>query len=106
MVYDLDNKIGRKFKIDTAKTSTITVSGVVTALPEVTLGRRDYIKVINVGGVGVEILSSASQSVGEGYPVASSGGEFIVETNAPLYVVSTGAASELRIYERASKIGK
>ena len=106
MVYDLDAKIGKKFKIDTALTSTVTVSGTVVALPETTLGRRSYIKVINVGGVEVEILSSATQSVGEGYPVAASGGIFTEETNAPLYIVSTGAASEVRIYERASKIGK
>lgn len=106
MVYDIDAKIGKKFKIDTVKTSSITVSGTVTSLPETSLGRRDYIKVTNVGGVEVEILSSANQSVGDGYPLAASGGEFEAETNATLYIVSTGAASELRVFERATKIGK
>ena len=96
-----ENKIGKKQPIDSIRTSSVTVSGVVVAIP--TLGRRSHLKIKNVGAVEVAIVTSLDDLATDGYTIAASGGEFIEDTNAQLYAISTGAASELRIYERADR---
>jgi hypothetical protein len=100
--YTINDIMGRKEKIDSVRTSSVTASGSVTLLPEVPLARRDYIKVTNEGAVDVAILSTISGTASDGILIAANGGSWDDSTNAPLYIVSTGANSEVRVYERAS----
>lgn len=94
------DKIGRSDSIDRIKTSLITASGTETMIP--VMGRRNYIKITNVGGAVVEVGGSALVS-GTGFQIAASGGTWEDTTDAPIYIVSTGADSELRVYERATR---
>lgn len=96
-----DDKIGSKQPVDVISTSSVTVSGVAVLIP--TLARRSNVKIKNIGGTDVSIITSLDDLASTGYIVAASGGEFIDDTNAPLYAISTGSASELRIYQRANR---
>jgi hypothetical protein len=96
-----DDKVGSKQPVDSISTSSVTVSGVAVLIP--TSARRSHIKIKNVGGIEISIITSLDDLATDGYPVAASGGEFVDDTNAPLYAISTGAASELRIYERSNR---
>lgn len=100
-----DNKVGKRAAIDKIYTSSVTASGIVTLLPESPLGRRTYIKVKNIGSVDVAILSHQNMSSSDGYIVDANGGEYNITTNADLYVISTGADSEIRIHELAKVMG-
>lgn len=96
-----ENKVGKKQPVDSVLTSSVTASGTATLIP--TLGRRSHIKIKNVGTVEISVTTSLDDLASVGYPVAASGGEFTDNTNAQLYVISTGANSEVRIYERADR---
>ena len=85
---------------DKVKTSLITASGTITMIP--TMGRRDYIKINNVGGATVEVGGSTLVS-GTGFLLAATTGTWEDTTDAPIYVIATGADSELRVYERATR---
>ena len=100
-----DNKVGKREAIDKIYTRSVTASGTVTLLPESPLGRRTYIKVKNIGNIDVAIVSHQTMSPTDGYIVDASGGEYDAITNAPLYIVSTGADSEVRVYELAKVMG-
>ena len=97
------NKIGRDDGGDKVKTSSVTASGTAAMVP--VMGRRSYIKIANVGSVVIEVggeeLFTVSGTVG--FLVAATTGTWEDNTDAPIYVKSTGADSELRIYERASR---
>jgi hypothetical protein len=101
--YNVDDKIGRNDWQDRAVVTTVSATSSVALLPATPLGRRTYIKVKNEGGVDVEILTAADQSSGDGYIVDANGGEWEETTDATLYIVSTGADSNVRVYERATK---
>lgn len=101
--YAIDDIIGRKENKDSVATTVMTVSGTPDLLPPSPLGRRDYIKVVNEGSVDVAIVTSASGLPANGLLIAASGGNWEDNTNATFYIVSTGANSEVRVYERASR---
>ena len=100
--YDLDDIIGRQKRIDKVATTSMTVSGTPALLPENPLPRRDYISVVNTGGTDVAIVTTSGGSASEGYIISASGGTWYDETNAKFYIVSTGANSTVRVYERAT----
>ena len=104
VTYTVEDRIGRSDANDKVQTSSYTTSGTVTLLPESPLGRRNHIKVTNVGSVNVAILTASGQAVAEGYIVAASGGTWEDDTDGTFYIVSTGADSEVTIYERATKV--
>lgn len=99
--YTIDDIIGRHDSVDTISTTSITVSGTPTIIP--TLGRRNYIKIQNIGAVDVSIVSTSGSLPTDGFIVDASGGVFEDTTGATIYVVSTGADSEVRIYQRSTK---
>lgn len=98
----IDGLQGRSVGVDAVSTFSITASGTVTLIPS-NLGRRDYIKVYNNDTVAVRICSSTLASGTAGFYVKASGGTFEDYTNAPLYIVSTGANAVVSIYERKNK---
>lgn len=101
--YTIDSKIGRSDSIDKSKITIMTVSGSPTLLPPSPLGRRNYIKIENTGGVDVAIVTSASGIASEGFVIASGGGTWEDNTTSVFYIVSTGADSTVQVYERASR---
>ena len=101
MVYTIDGKQGRSVGVDAINTFSITASGVVTLIPT-SSGRRDYIKILNNGAAPVKLYSSTVSGT-VGFLVANSGGTFEDDTNAPIYIASTGADSVVNIYERKNK---
>ena len=97
--YEIDDIIGRQSGTDKVATTMITASGSIDLLPSSPLPRRNYIKIKNIGSTTVEILhSNVSGTVG--YPVVQNA-EFEENTDAVLYIKSTGSDSEVRVYERA-----
>ncbi|HLD90962.1 MAG TPA: hypothetical protein VI911_08120 [Patescibacteria group bacterium] len=102
--YEIEDIIGRRDNYDKIVTSTITVSGTPTLLPATPLHNRNYVKVINIGTVDVSIITASGVSAADGILVAGSGGEWEDVTNAPLYIVSTGLDSEVRVYERYTRV--
>ena len=101
-MYNIDDKIGRKPKIDEISTFSVTASG-TAALVSCTIGYRNYIKVANNSAVDVVILSSVDTSVADGFTVKASGGLFEDFTGASIYIQSTAADTPVDIYERKSK---
>ena len=96
------NKIGRTDSTDKIRTTNTTVSGTPEAIA--TFGRRNYIKVRNEGTVDIAVGNDTLAVSGtNGFVVAANGGEWDDNTDAPVYIVSTGADSEVRIYERATR---
>lgn len=96
------NKIGRTDSTDKVKTSVLTASGTATMVP--TMGRRSYIKITNVGGVPVAIGSDVLTTSGtNGFLLPATTGTWEDWTDAPIYIASTGADSEVRVYERATR---
>lgn len=96
------DKVSHMNSMDKIKTSTVTASGTVTMVPA--MGRRNYIKLRNIGSVDITLGNSDLAASGtNGFIVAASGGEWEDTTDAPVYIVSTGADSEVRIYERATR---
>ena len=102
--YEVDDKIGRADGgIDkTAITDIIASSGVATLLPASPLGRRDYIKITNTGGVDVEVSNTTATGVA-GVTVSASGGTWEENASGPFYIKSTGADSAVTVYERSSR---
>jgi hypothetical protein len=100
--YEVDDMIGRNDSMDKVMTTAMTISGTVVSLPTSPLPRRNYIRVNAVSGSTISILSSASMTSSDGVTVVS-GTYWEDHTDAPLYVVSTGASSSIRVYERAQK---
>ena len=101
--YEIDDVIGRKGWIDTAQTTLMVVSGTADRLPPSPLGRRNYIYVKNEGSVDVAITTATGTTHSGGMIVSANGGEWSDSTDSPLYIVSTGANSEVRVYERATR---
>lgn len=96
------NKIGRSDSTDRINTTNTTASGTPTMIN--TFGRRSYIKLRNTGAVDIAIGNDTLAVSGtNGFIVVASGGEWEDTTDAPVYIVSTGADSEVRIYERATR---
>jgi hypothetical protein len=99
--FTLDSTIGRKDGSDRVKTTSMTVSGTPSLLPSEPLGRRSYIEVTNIGAVDVAIVTTSTGVASDGILVSASGGVWSDSVSASLYIVSTGADSEVRVYERA-----
>ena len=97
--YNIDSLSGRQTGVDKVQTSVVTASGTASLLPASPLARRNYIKVKNVGSTTVEILHSTASGV-TGYPLVQNA-EWEENTDAVLYIKSTGSDSEVRVYERA-----
>lgn len=102
--YEIDDMIGRRDNYDKIVTSSMVVSGTASLLPSSPLLNRTYIKVINTGSVAVAILPVSGTLAADGMLVAASGGEWEDNTNAVLHIVSTGADSEVRVYERSTRL--
>lgn len=96
------NDIGRRDSVDKVKTTSMNATGVVQLLPTDPLGRRNFIRVKNVGATTVAVVTSSTMPAASGYTIPANGGEWEDTTNAPLYVVSTGANSAILVYERAA----
>lgn len=100
----MDDKIGRSDSRDRVQTTSMTVtSGVHQLVPPTPLGRRNHIKIKNEGAVDVAIVTASGVAHASGYIVDASGGTFEDYTDAPLYIVSTGASSNVRVYERSER---
>ena len=99
VTYTVEDRIGRGTGTDKSATSIVTASGIAALLPNTPLPRRNYIKVKNIGTTTVEILSSTVSGV-VGYPLVQNA-EFEENTDAILYIKSTGSDSEVRVFERA-----
>ena len=96
------NKVSHMNSTDKINTTNTTASGLPTVIN--TFGRRSYIKLRNIGAVDVAIGNATLAVSGtNGFIVVASGGEWEDTTDAPIYIVSTGADSEVRIYERATR---
>jgi hypothetical protein len=102
--YEIDDMIGRRDNYSKVVTSSMTVtSGTATLLPTNPLLNRTYIKVINTGSFDVAIMYTSGTLAASGLLVAGSGGEWEDTTSAPLYIISTGEDSEVRVYERSTR---
>jgi len=97
--YDIDDKIGRKDSRDIVRFSIMTVSGTVSLLPSNPLGRRNFIRIKNIGNASVYVMSDTTAS---GYEVPSSE-EWEENTDAILYVVTAAGTVDIRVYERSSR---
>lgn len=101
--YAVEDLIGRGEGVDVTQTTVMTVSGSVSSLPPTPLGRRNYIQVKNIGTTDVAIVTSTGTAHTSGMIVTASGGTWEENTDSPLYIVSTGADSEVRVYERSER---
>jgi len=97
--HNVNDVIGRQTGVDKVRTTSVTATSGVALLPASPLPRRNYIKVKTVGTTTVEILYSTASGV-VGYPLPQNA-EWEENTDAVLYIKSTGADSEVRVYERA-----
>lgn len=97
--HNVDEKIGRKDSRDIVVTSDITASGIAQLLPLSPLGRRNYIRIQNLGAVTVEVKSSTTVS---GVQVAS-GEAWEENTDATFYIQTAGSESLVRVYERSTR---
>lgn len=102
-MYDINDKIGRKDSKDIIRTSVVTAGSTPSLLAGAIFGRRSNIKVINMGAVDVSLVTTSGSSAADGYIIKASGGVFEDNTDGVLYIVSTGADSEVRVYERSSR---
>lgn len=103
MVYNIDDKIGRRDSRDIIRTTALTASSTPSLLAGPTVGRRSNVKVINIGSVDVALVTTSGSLVADGYIIKANGGKFEDNTDGVLYIVSTGANSEVRVYERSSR---
>lgn len=101
--YAIEDLIGRGEGVDKTQTTLMVVSGTLSLLPASPLGRRDYIHVRNEGSVDVSITTATGTTHSGGMIVSANGGEWSDNTDSLLYIVSTGAASEVRVYERSER---
>ena len=98
-MYNLNDKIGLKFKVGSVSTFSFTATSGVQLLPT-KVGRRDYVRVTNSGSAVVKLFSSPTLSGTEGLVLAANGGVFEDTVSSPLYIQSTGANSTVIVYER------
>jgi len=104
MTYTIDQIIGRRNSTDTVRTTAMTVTATPSLLPASPLGRRDYIKVKNMGGVNnVAITTASGQNFSAGYPIGVSGGEWEAYTDGVLYIVTASGVSDVRVFERSQR---
>lgn len=103
MTYEIDDKIGRSDSRDKIQITPMTVTSVHQLVPPLPLGRRNYIKIKNEGAVDVAVVLASGITSASGYIIKASGGEFEDNTDAVMYIVSTGAGSNVRVYERSER---
>lgn len=103
MTYEIDDKIGRSDGRDRIKTTAMSVTSVHQLVPPSPLGRRSSIKIKNEGSVDVAIVTASGVGHTAGYIIEASGGVFEDDTDAPMYIVSTAGASDVRVYEKAER---
>ena len=103
MTYEIDDKIGRSNSTDKIQTTAMTVTSGHQLVPPSPLGRRSYIKIKNEGSVDVAVVAASGVAHALGYIVDADGGEFEDNTDAQMYIVSTGAGSDVRVYEKAER---
>ena len=99
--YAVDDKIGRQDSVDRVATTSMTATATQQLLPATPLGRRNHIIVQNIGATTVAIVDSSTTAAADGIQIAA-GAEWSETTDAVLYVISTGADSAIRVYERAT----
>jgi len=101
----MDDKYGRQDSRDKINISRVTVSGTSPIpVPSASLGRRNYIKIKNVGSVDVSLVTASGSEASDGYIITGNGGEWEDTTDASFYIVSTtGASSDISVYERSSR---
>jgi len=100
--YAVEDIIGRQ-EGDNVHVTSMSVTGVHSLLPDIPLVGRTYMKVVNEGAVDVAIVTASGVVAATGFTVDASGGTWEDNVSANLYIVSTGAASTVKVYERASK---
>ena len=103
MTYEINDKIGRSDSRDRVQTSVMTVTSGHQLVPPSPLGRRSYIKIQNEGLVDVAVVAASGIAHASGYIIKATTGEFEDNTDAPLYIVSTAGASNVRVYEKAER---
>jgi len=87
--------------IDSVKATFVTVS--TTPQRVGSLGRRNHIRIYNMGSVDVYVVDSVTASIVSGYPIAP-GTSWADDTSAPIYLVVGTGSAEVRIYERGTRI--
>ena len=92
--------MARQEKIDGIGVSVVTATSTITEIPT-TIGRRDYIKILNNSSVIVKIFPSAIAT--DGFTIAATGGVFEENTNAPIFIQSTGVDTPVDVYERKNR---
>jgi len=97
--YTIDDKIGRSDSRDIVQSSVMTVSGTASLLPPNPLGRRNFIRIKNISGVSVYVMSDV---VGSGYEVPT-GQEWEESTDAVLYIATAAGTVDILVYERAAR---
>jgi hypothetical protein len=104
MVYEIDQKVGRKDSRDIVKSTAMNVTTTPSLLPATPLGRRNYIKVKNTDGVNdVAITTSSGDNYAAGYPVGLNGSEWEAYTDGVLYVVSSAGTVAIKVFERSQR---
>lgn len=101
MVYTIDSKIGRSDSRDKVAITTMSVSSTAAPLPTSPLGRRNFIRVKNIGVDSVAILT-ASGVYSDGYPV-SAGASWEESTDADLWIAAISGTVDVEVYERSSR---
>ena len=97
--YAVEDRIGRTDSRDSVLMTPMTVSGTADLLPQSPMGRRNYIKVHNRGPATIDIRTETTVS---GIQVAS-GDTWEENTDGTFYIISTGAASAVIVYERSTR---
>ncbi len=98
--YQIDDIIGRRDKVDTVATISMSVTTDYSVVPPSPLGRRNYLKVTNSGTVDVYLTSSGVDTL-DGYQVGA-GETFEDNTDAIFYISTAAGTSDVNIYERAT----
>ena len=99
--YTIDDKIGRKDSRDIVQSGVMTVSGTPSLLPPNPLGRRNFIRIRNIGGASVYIMSDSDITT-SGCEVPT-GEEWEENTDAALYISTAAGTVNVQVYERAAR---
>lgn len=97
-MYNLNDKIGMKQKVDSVSCYQLSVSGTFSVIKS-PMGRRDFIRIINNSGTDVLLSDTDTKPDSDAWVINSSGGTFESETNADLYIKSSSGTVNINVYE-------
>ena len=101
--YGIDDKIGRSDGRDKVATTAMSIGTTATRLPTNPLGRRNFIRIINLDAVNnIYILTASGTTYSGGYHVPA-GETWEESTDAELWAMADVGTINVEVYERSSR---